>query len=113
MFANQLNVNTLIDWLNMPVHPIDKFFRSALADCIVTEGGYRNEACKAKIDQFVEGKFVYLDDEQKALPDEEQDKIRLKDKKKRQKQVACSLSNLISVFVGWIFTSMSAGLTSK
>lgn len=96
LFANPLNVNTLIEWLNMPVHPIDKFFRSALADCIVTEGGYRNEACKAKIDQFVEGKFVYLDDEQKALPEEEQEKIRLKDKKKRQKQVSVFLLSLES-----------------
>ena len=96
LFANPLNVNTLIEWLNMPVHPIDKFFRSALADCIVTEGGYRNEACKAKIDQFVEGKFVYLDDEQKALPEEEQEKIRLKDKKKRQKQVSVFLLSLKS-----------------
>ena len=96
MFANPLNVNTLIEWLNMPVHPIDKFFRSTLADCIVTEGGYRNEACKKKIDQFIEGKFVYLDDEQKALPEEEQKKIRLKDKKKRQKQVSLFLPSLES-----------------
>ena len=96
LFANPLNVNTLIEWLNMPVHPIDKFFRSAFADCIVTEGGYRNEACKAKIDQFVEGKFFYLDDEQKALPEEELEKIRLKDKKKRQKQVSVFLLSLES-----------------
>ena len=96
MFANPLNVNTLIEWLNMPVHPIDMFFRSALADCIVLEGGYRNEACKARIEQFVEGKFVVLDDEQKALPEEEQDKIRHKDKKKRQKQVAVFLPSLKS-----------------
>ena len=75
MFANPLNVNTLIEWLNMPVHPISSFFRSALADCIVTEGGYRNEACKKKIEQFIEGKFVYLDDEQKALPEEEQEEM--------------------------------------
>lgn len=96
MFANPLNVNTLVEWLNMPVHPIDKFFRSVLADCIVLEGGYRNKACKAKIDQFVEGKFVYLDDEEKKLPDEEQNKIRQKDKKKRQMQVAVFLPSLES-----------------
>lgn len=96
MFANPLNVNTLIEWLNMPVHPIDQFFRSALADCIVTEGGYRNEACKAKIDQFIEGKFVYLEDKEKALPKEEQEKIRLKDRKKRQKQIAVFLPSLES-----------------
>lgn len=96
MFANPLNVNTLIEWLNMPVHPIDKFFRSDLAACIVTEGGYRNEACEKKIDQFIEGKFVYLDDEQKALPEEKQEEIRQKDKEKRQKQVSVFLPSLES-----------------
>lgn len=96
MFANPLNVNTLIEWLNMPVHPIDKFFRSDLAACIVTEGGYRNEACEKKIDQFIEGKFVYLDDEQKALPEEKQEEIRQKDKEKRQKQVSLFLPSLES-----------------
>lgn len=94
MFANPLNVNTLIEWLNMPVHPIDKFFRSDLAACIVTEGGYRNEACEKKIDQFIDGKFVYLNDEQKALPEDKQEEIRLKDKKKRQKQVSVFLPSL-------------------
>ena len=94
MFANPLNVNTLIEWLNMPVHPIDKFFRSDLAACIVTEGGYRNEACKKKIDQFIEGKFVYLNDKQKALPEDKQEEIRLKDKEERQKQVSVFLPSL-------------------
>ena len=28
-------------------------------------------------------------------------------------QIACSFSNLISVFVGWMFTSILAGSTSK
>ena len=96
MFANPLNVNTLIEWLNMPVHPIDRFFRYVLADCIVHEGGYRNEACKAKIEQFIEGKFVYLNEEEKALPPEEQEKLRKKDCKKRQKQVSAFLPSLES-----------------
>ena len=87
MFSNPLNVNTLIEWLNMPLHPIDKFFRTILADTIVAEGGYRNEACKAKIEQYIEGQFVYLDDEQKALPEEEQKAIIKKDRTKRQKNV--------------------------
>lgn len=99
MFANPLNVNTLIEWLNMPVHPIDKFFRSVLADCIVAEGGYRNEACHAEIDQFIEGKYFYLDNEEKVLPEEEQEKIRQKAKQKRQKQVAVFLPSLESCHV--------------
>lgn len=96
LFSNPLNVNTLIEWLNMPIHPIDKFFRSILADTIVREGGYRNEACRKKIEQFVEGNFVYLDEEQKILSEEEQKKLRLKDKKKREKQVEVFLPSLSS-----------------
>ena len=96
MFANPLNVNTLIEWLNMPVHPVDRFFRSVLADCIVAEGGYRNAACQKKIEQFIDGRYVYLNDEEKALPEEEQEKIRQKDKKRRQKQVAVFLPSLES-----------------
>ena len=96
MFANPLNVSTLIEWLNMPLHPIDKFFRSVLADTIVAEGGYRNEACKAKIEQYIEGRFVYLDDEQKALPEEEQNAIIQKDRKKRQKNVEVFLPPIIA-----------------
>ena len=94
MFAHPLNVNTLIEWLNMPVHPIDRFFRSVLADTIVREGGYRNDACKERVAQFVEGRFVYLNDDEKALPEDEQQKIRQKDRKKRQKQVDVFLPSL-------------------
>ena len=87
MFDNPLNVNTLIEWLNMPIHPISKHARSILADTIVSEGGYRNEACKEIVKQYIEGKYVYLNDEQKSLPKEEQNEIILKDKPKRQKKV--------------------------
>ena len=96
LFANPLNVNTLIEWLNMPVHPIDKYFRSFLAERIVNEGGYRNDACREVIDKFIKGDFVFLNDEEKALPEDEQDRIRQKDKKKRQKQVAVFLPSLDS-----------------
>ena len=94
LFANPLNVHTLVGWLQMPVHPLDKFFRSVLADTIVREGGYRNEACAEKIKHYVDGGYVYLDDEQKALPEEEQKEIRLKDKKKRQKLIEVFLPAL-------------------
>lgn len=87
MFSSPLNINTLIEWLNMPVHPLDKFFRSVLAETIVSNGGYLNEACADKINQYIEGKFVFLTEEQKALPEAEQEKIRLRDKSKRQKLV--------------------------
>ena len=87
MFSNPLNVNTLIEWLSMPIHPIDSYFRSILADTIVSEGGYRNDACKNKIEQYVDGKFVYLNDEQKALSEEEQLTIRQKGRENRQELV--------------------------
>ncbi len=87
MFDNPLNVNTLIEWLNMPIHPISKLARMSLADAIVNEGGYRNDACKEIVKQYIEGKYVCLNDEQKLLSKEEQDEIILKDKPKRQKKV--------------------------
>ena len=97
LFSTPLNVSTLIEWLNMPVHPIDRYFREKLAEAIVTEGGYRNEACRKLIKAYIDGKFVYLDDEQKALSDEEQQKIREKDRKKRQKVIDIFLPSLESV----------------
>lgn len=94
MFANPLNVNTLIEWLNMPIHPLDKFFRSKLADTIVNEGGFRNEACKLKIEEYINGNFVWLNDDELCLSAEEQAKLRLKDRKKRQKLVSAFLPSL-------------------
>lgn len=91
LWALPLNVNNLIEWLNMPVHPIDSFFRSTLADTIIQQGGYKNDSCRKEIKQFIEGKFLYLDDEQKALPEEEQEKIRQKERKRREKLVAAFL----------------------
>ena len=94
LFARPLNVHTLISWLQMPVHPLDKYFRSVLADIIVREGGYRNEVCREIIEQYIAGNFVYLDEEQKALPEEEQTRIRLQDQKRRQKLVEVFLPAL-------------------
>lgn len=94
LFSTPLNVNTLIEWLNMPVHPIDKYFRSVLADAIVSEGGFRNDICKKYVKEYVEGKYVYMDEEQRALPEDEQQKIRKKDIKKRQKKIDIFLPSL-------------------
>lgn len=91
MFSSPLNVNTLIEWLNMPLHPIDRFFRLKLAESIVAEGGYRNGTCRQLVKDYIDGKFIYLNDEQKALPEDEWQKIREKDCKKRQ--------NLVQIFL--------------
>ena len=94
MFSTPLNVNTLIEWLNMPIHPLSKFFRTALADAIVQNGGYRNEACRKIINNYIEGAYVYLDSEQRDLPQEKKDLIRKRDIKKRQKKAAIFLPSL-------------------
>jgi len=87
LFADPLNMHTLIEWLNMPVHPVDRYFRSLLADAIAKEGGYRNETCRKLVKRYVDGDFVYMTEEERSLTDEEQQALRLKDKKKRQRKV--------------------------
>lgn len=84
LFSSPLNVNTLIEWLNMPVHPIDSYSRTRLAETIVSEGGYRNDACRETVRRYINGDFVFLDGDQRELPEEEQKKIRQKDMKKRR-----------------------------
>lgn len=85
LFANPLNVNTLVEWLNMPVHPIDPHFRYKLANSIANNGGYRNEDCKKLTQLYLDGKFVILSDEQKALTEEQKEEIRQKDAKERKR----------------------------
>lgn len=94
MFGNPLNVKTLVEWLNMPLHPMGKYFREKLAEAIASEGGYRNETCKTLIAKYIKGDFVYLNEEQRKLPEEEQQKLREEDTKKRKQQVACYLPSM-------------------
>lgn len=54
LFARPLNIHTLIGWLQMPVHPLDRFFRLRLVDAIVKEGGYRNETCRKLVEEYAE-----------------------------------------------------------
>ncbi|MDD6020498.1 MAG: PD-(D/E)XK nuclease family protein [bacterium] len=94
LFARPINVNTLIEWLNMPEHPIEKYFCNKLADSIVKEGGYINDECKALINRYIDGDFVYLTPEEKALPENKQEEIRKKDKKKRAELAKVFLPSL-------------------
>lgn len=96
MFSSPLNVNTLIEWLNMPLHPIDRFFRTRLAESIVTEGGYRNETCRQLVKDYIDGKFIYFNDEQKLLPEDELQKMREKDSKKRKRMADVFLPSMES-----------------
>jgi hypothetical protein len=93
LFLSPLNVNTLIEWLNMPLHPINGSARRALMRTIVKEGGYRNEACREIINQYIAGAYEFLTEEQRALPEAEQEQVR-RDKKRvaaRTKKVALFL----------------------
>lgn len=94
MFESPLNVNTLLEWLNMPVHPFDKFSRKKLADTIASEGGYRNDACASLIKDYVDGKYAYLDEEQRELTPEEQDKLRGKGRNVRKRLATMFLPDM-------------------
>lgn len=85
LFSKPLNVYTLIEWLNMPLHPISRYFRSVLADEIVNEGGYRNAKCKGLIERYINGDYVYLTPEEKEMTPQKQAMIRKRDMKKRRK----------------------------
>lgn len=94
LFFKPLDVSGLIDWLNMPLHPLGSYFCNRLAETIVRKGGYRNDACRDLIRRYEEGEFVYLDEEERSLPEEEQKALRMKDKEKREKKVAVFLPPL-------------------
>ena len=94
LFAEPLNVNTLVEWLNMPLHPLERFFRTVLADAIVKEGGFRNEKCAEIIRKYIDGDYVYLDEEMLALPADKQDAFRAKGKRQRIKNVKVFLPSM-------------------
>lgn len=94
MFSNPLNVNTLIEWLNMPIHPLNRHFRSALAAAIVKKGGYRNDTCRKIISDYIDGTYVYLNEEQRALPQDQRELIRKKDFRNRKKKTEVFLPSL-------------------
>ncbi|MCD8296227.1 MAG: PD-(D/E)XK nuclease family protein [Prevotella sp.] len=84
LFESPLNVKTLIEWLNIPIHPIDSYTRMMLAEKIMYEGGYRNNKCQEIINRYISGDYVYLNEEQQNLSENEQISIRDKDTEKRK-----------------------------
>lgn len=54
LFSNPLNVNVLLEWLDMPVHPLGRRFRTALSRAVVKNGGYRNDACREIVSKYIE-----------------------------------------------------------
>ncbi len=54
LFEYPLNVRNLLDWLQLPMHPIDWKLRQDLVNAIVKSGGYDNEDYKKAIDEYFE-----------------------------------------------------------
>lgn len=55
LFYRPLNVNTLVQWLYSPVHPLDAKFRYSLAETVASEGGLDNEECQDLITGYIKG----------------------------------------------------------
>lgn len=91
LFGNPLNINLLVEWLNLPIQPLERNFRIRLSSTIAKEGGFRNESCHQLVEKYIDGAYVYLDSKQKQLPIEEQDAIRKKNRKTRIKKVSLFL----------------------
>ncbi len=43
LFEYPLNINRIIEWLNLPISPIDKGLRSALSNALISSGGIYNK----------------------------------------------------------------------
>ncbi len=84
LFHSPLDINTFMEWLNVEHQPLPLFFRKVLAGKIAETGGYRNADCREIVAKYINGGYEYLSDEQKLLPEDEQQKLRLKDRKKRR-----------------------------
>lgn len=70
LFNKPLDLNTLLQWLTTPVHPLPGKFRYDLADMIVGKGGYRNEECQELIDAYIAGDYLEIEDAEKLTPEE-------------------------------------------
>lgn len=89
LFEQPLNMRTLIDWLYVPVHPLQPKFRYKLAETIIAEGGYRNEKCQTVINDYLDGQYLFTDENEANLPEDELKK--LKEKRKRQRKELAEL----------------------
>ena len=88
LFSHPLNISSLIDWLYLPIHPLGRKFRQRLADAIIAEGGYYNEACQTVIERYIEGEYEFKGgDEEKPLTEEEKKKAIKEEKKQKEKRL--------------------------
>ena len=68
MMKEPLNIQSLISWLYSPIQPFGTYFGGFLAETIISEGGYRNDACKEVVANYISGNkpfsFESYDDEE-------------------------------------------------
>ena len=62
LFEYPLNINTIIDWLNMPVHPMRYALRNVLRNTIISSGGVYN----AKWDEALEDYYKSFNEDERA-----------------------------------------------
>ena len=59
MMKEPLNIQSMISWLYSPMHPLGTYFGSKLAETIISSGGYRNEKCQQKVENYIAGKYTF------------------------------------------------------
>ena len=91
LFRSPLDIRILVAWLQAGNHPLPPSFRNDLARTVMKTGGYRNDDCEKIVKDYIDGVYVYLDDEQKKLSEEEQNSLRKKGEKERRELVGIFL----------------------
>ena len=72
MMKEPLNIQSIISWLYSPMQPFGTFFGGKLAECIIKEGGYRNEKCQELVREYIDGKHSFHNEEEdKELTEKE------------------------------------------
>ena len=91
LFRSPLDIRILVAWLQAGNHPLPPSFRNDLVWTVMRTGGYRNDDCVKIVKDYIDGVYVYLDDEQKKLSVEEQNSLRKKGEKERRELVGIFL----------------------
>lgn len=83
LFECPLNIKSIIDWLNMPISPIDNGLRKILRNAIINSGGIKNEECEKAKQEYLDSKEEkerkkILEQCKKFLPISENNQIDIK-----------------------------------
>ncbi|MGM9746399.1 MAG: PD-(D/E)XK nuclease family protein [Paludibacteraceae bacterium] len=55
LFQTPLNIKSLIDYLTLPIHPLEGAFRFRLANIVGSKCGFYNEECQELINEYLTG----------------------------------------------------------